>query len=210
MKKIYVILFLFLLFPFNVFASNKEGVTLAQCVDGDTARFIYKGEEIKVRFLAIDTPEVKHPKKDAEAYGKEASLYTCKRLKEGKIYIEFDEESDKLDKYNRYLAWIYVDDSLLQKELVSKGLAKVAYLYGDYSYTDILKKEEVKAKNNKIGIWSNREDTLRDYIMNMNIWIKFLLTIIIIICISIYLYYDKKARRKILKKGKKILKEKMK
>lgn len=212
MKKIYIILLsLFLFLPFNVNASDKEIVTFSSCVDGDTARVIYNNEEIKIRFLAIDTPEVKHPKKGTEPFGKEASNYTCKRLKEAKkITIEFDSNSDKQDKYDRYLVWIYIDNSLLQKELVSKGLAKVAYLYGDYSYTDILTKEEQKAKNNKIGLWQDEDTSLRAFIINMNIWYKILITIIIILAISIYLYFDKKARRKVLIKSKKILKEKMK
>lgn len=207
MKKIYVILIsLFIFLPFNVEAL--EEVEFSSCIDGDTARVIYNNEEIKLRFLAIDTPEYT---KEKEEYGKEASDYTCKRLKEAKkINIEFDPNSEKQDKYNRYLVWIYVDDSLLQKELINKGLARVAYLYDDYKYTSILEKEEKKAKNSKIGIWKGEENTFRDFIINMNIWYKVLITFIIILAICIYLYFDKKARRKALKKGKKILKEKMK
>jgi len=47
------------------------------------------------------------------------------------------------------------DKELLQEKLVSKGYAKVAYLYGDYKYTKKLQKIEQKAKDNKVGIWSN-------------------------------------------------------
>ena len=71
-----------------------------------------------------------------------------------KIIIEYDEGSTKTDQYDRVLAWIFVDDRLLQKDLVSKGYAKVAYLYGDYKYTDILKEEEKKAKLQKLKIWA--------------------------------------------------------
>ena len=37
----------------------------------------------------------------------------------------------------------------------------MAYLYGDYKYTEELKKVEKNAKNNKLGVWSNAtyEDT---------------------------------------------------
>ncbi|MBE6159532.1 MAG: thermonuclease [Lactobacillales bacterium] len=207
MKKIYGILIsLFIFLPFSVNAL--EQVKFSSCVDGDTARFIYNNEEVKLRFLAIDTPEYT---KEKEPFGKEASDYTCKRLKEAKkITIEFDSNSEKQDKYNRYLVWIYVDDSLLQKELISKGLARVAYLYDDYKYTSLLEKEESKAKNNKIGIWKDDKNTLKDFIINMNIWYKVIITVIVILAICIYLYFDKKARRKALRKGKKLLKEKLK
>lgn len=155
MKKV-VLFFILLLIPFNTKALTKEVVTLKKCIDGDTASFILNKESIKARFLAIDTPESVHPTKSEEPFGKEASEYTCTKLKNAKkIEIENDSNSDKTDKYGRYLVWVYVDDELLQKDLVSKGYAKVAYLYGDYLYTDLLKKEEDNAKNSKLKIWND-------------------------------------------------------
>ena len=136
--------------------NEQEKVTLAKCGDGDTARFIINGVEKKVRFLAIDTPEI--DKNDP--FSKEAKEYTCNALKTAKeIILEYDGNSDKEDKYGRVLAFVYVDNSLLQKELISNGLAKVAYLYGDYDHVDELKKAEAEAKNNKLGIW---QDNLGD------------------------------------------------
>lgn len=144
-------------------ANNKDEVTLAKCVDGDTARFNINGEVKSTRFIAIDTPESVHPKKKVEPYGKEASNYTCNKLKNAKkIVLEYDENSTKTDKYDRIIAWVFVDDELLQEDLVSKGYAKVAYLYGDYKYTTQLKEKEQIAKNKKLRIWSsntNTEDT---------------------------------------------------
>ncbi|MCI8346564.1 MAG: thermonuclease family protein [Bacilli bacterium] len=157
-KKVWIgMIFLLLIMPFSVFA-EKEEVRLVKCVDGDTARFMIGKKEYSTRFLAIDTPETKHPKKGVEPYGKEASNYTCSRLKKAKkIVLEYDPSSTKEDKYGRRLAWIFIDDELLQKQLVKKGYAKVAYLYGDYKYTNILKVVEKQAKIEKIGIWSNKE-----------------------------------------------------
>lgn len=158
-KKILLILvFSIFLFPNKVLAQQEE-VIFSKCVDGDTAKFIINGKVYSTRFLAIDTPETKHPKKKVEPFGKEASNYTCKRLKEAKkITLEYDDDSPKEDKYGRRLAWIFVDDSLLQKELIKKGYAKVAYLYGEYKYTNTLKMVEKKSKINKNGIWSNNKN----------------------------------------------------
>ena len=161
MKKIILVLIMLLVFiPTNVNASNRVKVKFKECVDGDTARFILNKEEIKVRFLAIDTPETKSSTKGEQPYGKEASDYTCKKLKNAKtIELEYDSKSDKTDKYGRYLAWVFHDDKLLQKELVKNGLAKVAYLYSDYKYTDELKKAEESAKKNKKGIYSDIDNS---------------------------------------------------
>ena len=143
--------------------NEKEKVTLAKCGDGDTARFIVNNEEVKVRFLAIDTPEVDKN----EPYSKEAKEYTCNMLKNAKeIYLEYDGNSDKEDKYGRLLAFIYVDDILLQKSLIEKGYAKVAYIYGDYAYVSELREIEEEVKNKKIGIWS--EETLPDVSEEIN------------------------------------------
>ena len=137
-----------------------DEVSFFECVDGDTAKFMLNKKEITVRFLAIDTPETKHPTKKEQPFGKEASNYTCNTLKNAdKIILEYDPNSDKLDKYKRHLAWVFVDGELLQEKLISKGLAKVAYLYDDYLYVKKLEKLETKAKEKKLGIWSNDKET---------------------------------------------------
>lgn len=131
-----------------------EGVQLVGCVDGDTSKLKIDGQTETVRFLAIDTPETKHPNKGVEPFGKEASDYTCDALKNANVIrVEFDLNSNQRDKYDRLLAWIFVDDKLLQEELLNNGLAKIAYLYGDYSYMDQLYKAEQSAQVNNLGIW---------------------------------------------------------
>lgn len=154
MKKVYyLLLILFLFFPCFVFA--KEEVVLSKCVDGDTAKFFIDGKEKTVRFLAIDTEETKSTTKDNTLMGQIASFYTCIRLKlANTIEIEYDDNASS-DKYGRDLGWIFIDDELLQETLVKKGYAKVAYLYGDYKYTDQLLEQEQIAKTARIGIWNN-------------------------------------------------------
>lgn len=138
MKKSLIIILLIII-PFNVYAYEKETVTLNKCVDGDTAWFNLNEEKIKARFLAIDTPESTNK---IEFFGKEASEYTCNKLKKAnKIEIEYDENSNKYDKYNRNLVWVWIDNELLQNLIIENGYGKVAYLYGDYKYTDLLKKK---------------------------------------------------------------------
>lgn len=163
MKK--VALLIIMLFPFFVYA--KEEVTFSSCVDGDTIKVKLDSEEVTVRMLAVDTPESVHPKKEVEYYGKEASNYTCNLITNAKkIELEYDDNSDKYDKYKRVLAWVFVDDYLLQDELVKNGYAEVAYLYDDYKYTDLLKEHETLAKLNGVGIWD--ENAKNEYSLKNN------------------------------------------
>ena len=151
MKKI--ILFILLLIPFSVFA--KEEVTFVKCVDGDTAIFNISNKETKVRFLAVDTPEITT---NVEFYGKEAKEYTCDRLKNAsKIELEYDPKAST-DKYDRVLAWVYVDNILLQKEIIEKGYGSVAYIYDKYMYINELCDLQDTAFNNKIGIWKEKKE----------------------------------------------------
>ena len=212
MKKISLFFYLFFIGILGVSAKTIN-VEFSDCVDGDTAKFVYKDEVITARFLAIDTPETKHPSKGVEPYGKEASEYTCSALKKAKIIeLEYDENSDKLDKYERHLVWVFVDDSLLQKELVSEGLASVAYLYGDYKYTDILEEVEQDAEDNRLGIWSTEEEnketkknktTKKDEINYKEIIMLF--GIIVIMCC-----FSTKTRNKVKNKAKSQLKKEIK
>lgn len=161
MKKILSLLVLILILGFNVNAlENKINVTLDACVDGDTAKFVTSKGSQSIRFLAIDTPEYTTQKED---FGKDASDFTCNYLTNAKeIILELDPNSSEYDKYNRLLAWIWVDGLLLQDELVKAGLAEVTYLYGDYKYTDLLKDHEAIAKTDKLNIWSNENTVIKE------------------------------------------------
>lgn len=161
MKRRIIFFLILMFFPLILVKADTtlKEVSFVRCVDGDTAVFNVDNEEVKFRFLAIDTPETVHPTKEVEAFGKNASEYTCNKLTNAQsIYVEY-ENSNKIDKYGRSLAWIWVDGSLLQKELVSVGYAEVAYIYGTYRYTESLCLNQKVAKESSYGIWSeNREE----------------------------------------------------
>ena len=74
------------------------------------------------------------------------------------IELEYDEGSDREDKYGRQLAWVFVDGELLQRELVAQGLAEVKYIYGDYAYTEELYQIQEQAKRERLRIWSDETD----------------------------------------------------
>ena len=49
-----------------------QEISFLQCVDGDTAWFLIDGKKEKVRFLAIDAPEIAHEGNKADYYGDSA------------------------------------------------------------------------------------------------------------------------------------------
>lgn len=210
MKRLVVGIITFLLF-INVSYALDE-VKLSKCVDGDTIKVKIDDKEYTVRMLAIDTPESVHPKKKVEYYGKEASEYTCNIVSNAKkIELEYDNGSDKTDKYDRLLAWVIVDGELLQDKLVSLGYAKVAYLYGDYKYTSLLEEHQELASAKNLGIWNQQEKDKFDNNSNNtdnndNNYSTQDIVMIVILLLVITFVGDKTIKRKAKKKLNKYLK----
>ena len=184
----------------------KTEVKLVSVVDGDTAKFIMNGKKVTVRFLGINTKETVHTEIGEEAYGREASDFTKEKLKNAnKIELEFDDSADKKDKYGRYLAWIWVDDVLLQKLLVENGLAQNYMLQNNYKYAGILQESEEIAKTNNLGIWSDENNNSKNNLdknlnagnnkINENIHlIKEIIFIILFLALLIITYNNKKSK----------------
>lgn len=155
-----IIIFVYM---FTLNYNNKISVVLDSCVDGDTVWFIVDGERVKVRLLGIDTPESTNY---VEEYGDMASSYTCDKLSNANdIYIELDNNSDKYDKYDRLLGYVFVDGDNLGSLLLSNGLAEVKYIYGKYKYLDEFCDSQYEAYNNRLNIWDSYDYT-KNYCYN--------------------------------------------
>lgn len=156
---IMAVIFAITIMPVEALASNngdslklneKYSAELEKCIDGNTAIFKIGEESFKTRFLYIDAPEstTRH-----DPYGKEAAEFTCSKLNEAKEIVLETDGDELYDKYNRLLAWIWVDGKLLQEELTKNGLVKMFYDYGDYKYEEQLHAAMEEAKQEKRGLY---------------------------------------------------------
>ncbi|MDZ5471876.1 thermonuclease family protein [Bacillus sp. 31A1R] len=130
--------------------NKKYTATLSKCTDGDTANFKVDGKIYKTRFLYIDTPEYTTKK---EKYGKEASEYTCSKLKKAKKLVLETDGKDVYDKYDRLLAWVWIDGKLHQEMITKAGLVEGFYDYGTYDYEKKVKDAMSYAMKNKKGMY---------------------------------------------------------
>src|SRR5580765_3571088 len=78
-----------------------------RAVDGDT---LLLADHTRLRVLGADTPETKRPDWPVEPFGPEAHEFTRQHVEHRNVRLEFDKE--RRDKYNRVLAYVYVDDWL--------------------------------------------------------------------------------------------------
>jgi micrococcal nuclease len=117
--------------------------------DGDTIK-LDNGE--KVRYLGIDTPEMNYDKPPAERLADEAKRFNSDLVYGKKVRLEFD--IVKRDKYNRLLAYVYVNNVLVNAKLIEAGLAKVYIIPPNVKYADDFLDIQRTAKEAKRGIWN--------------------------------------------------------
>ena len=179
MKKILLfIIFLVAIFPFKVLGieENTEEqllteeqapeqtelpsdiVTLNNCVDGDSARFMLGVEEINVKFLGIQSEKSIKDDLDDEINEAFVKDYVCSALTNAtEIKLEYEPNIDRKDKFDRIQAWVFVDGVLLQNDLVKNGYARVLLVEDNYTYKEVLVNSQTEARNNKLGIWKEEE-----------------------------------------------------
>ncbi|MDE5055359.1 thermonuclease family protein [Niallia taxi] len=154
-------------------ASNEsmKTVIVERVIDGDTIEF---QDGSKARLLSINTPEITKGKN--EPYGQEAQEFLAHLVEGKEIQIESDSKAGETDKYGRLLVHAFIGGKSIQYMLVAEGLAKVAYLYDDYEYTDLYKDAEDLAKNKSLNIWSiSGYADSEDNVFNTNVVQKSLL-----------------------------------
>jgi endonuclease YncB( thermonuclease family) len=130
---------------FNLYLFNKKGsdlgIPVLGVIDGDT--LVLEGKT-RLRLRHLDAPEL-------EYCGGEEAKKELEKLVMGKSII-IDEKI--LDQKGRAMALVYVDDLLINEEMLRSGW--VRYHSDQTSVTEELKAVAGEAKGNKIGIFSSK------------------------------------------------------
>jgi len=133
-------------------------VTLANCIDGDTAHFREPGNNnlLRIRFLGIDAPESTGA---VEPWGRGASSFACQRLTNAQtIVLSSNTNRPNIDSTgSRFLGWVWVDGSLLNLELVQESWAIVTGA-SRTRYASALIGAQEQARRGGERIWSEDLD----------------------------------------------------
>jgi len=123
------------------------GLRMAEIIDGDTGEL---SSGATVRYLGVDTPETGEP-----FYFEATRLNTELCLKKA-VRLEYDHR--KRDKYERILAYAFIEDTIMVNEiLVRAGLASVyifPYDQKNMQYRRRLILAQMHAREEQRGIWS--------------------------------------------------------
>ena len=117
-------------------------------IDGDTIVVENVG---KVRLIGVNAPEIKDRHRGVQRFGMESTTFTEQNLLGKQVRLEYD--VTRVDKFGRTLAYVYVDDTFFNAELVKQGYALVFAKY-PFKYLDEFRRLEMDAKKNGRGLWS--------------------------------------------------------
>lgn len=121
--------------------------------DGDT---VVLEDGRKIRLLGINTPEVQHRDKLADAGGEEAKRWLQDKLLNKRVRLELSNE--KTDKYNRTLAHLFTENKEhINVLLVKTGLAAVNIYPENLLYVNELVDAEEQAEKAHLGIWQQAQ-----------------------------------------------------
>jgi len=129
--------------------SGREFVLVDRVVDGDT---IELSDGRKVRYIGIDTPETKDPRKEVQCFGEEASAYN-QDLVEGKVVALEADVADK-DRYDRLLRYVWLEDEMINKKLVAEGYAYASSYPPNVKYQAQFKLAQQQAREQNLGLWA--------------------------------------------------------
>ncbi len=122
-----------------------SGAWVGKCVavaDGDTISVMRYKKPIKIRLYGVDCPE------RGQDFGAKAKQFTSIMVFGKQARIDPIDE----DRYGRVVAWVWIGDVSLNRELIRQGLA---WYYRRYAPTAFdLFRLETEAKAKGIGLWS--------------------------------------------------------
>jgi micrococcal nuclease len=136
----------------------EEGMhAVRRVVDGDT---LLLASGARVRLQGIDTPETVREGFAVEAWGPEASRFTKDFIAAADSQVRLTFGLERKDRHDRFLAFVWHGERMLNEELVRAGLARARL---DYRYSGLMKRRLEKAQDEarraRRGLWSTSKGT---------------------------------------------------
>jgi micrococcal nuclease len=137
----------------------EEGMhEVRRVVDGDT---LLLTSGARVRLQGIDTPETVAEDRPVEPWGPEASQFTKDFIQRAHDHVRLTFSLERKDRHDRFLAFVWNGDVMLNEELVRAGLAHARL---DYRYAAPMKRRlaaaQEEARRAGRGLWSAEAESL--------------------------------------------------
>ena len=133
---------------------DRDPATITRVVDGDTVKVDLDGAETTVQLLNVDAPETRHPNQGVGCLGPEASAFVARLLPPG-ARVELEYDGDKLDRYGRTLAGVWLEDELVNAEIARAGLASPVQYNGQVKFLDAVERAAQEAERSGVGAYAD-------------------------------------------------------
>lgn len=120
-------------------------------VDGDTIDVLIDGQEHRVRYIGVDTPETVAPSRPEGCFGREASARN-RELVEGKT-VALERDVSETDRYGRLLRYVWLDSRMVNATLVEEGYATAGTYPPDVAYAETFASLQASAREAQRGLW---------------------------------------------------------
>lgn len=135
---------------------SRENAIVKKVIDGDTI----ETDIGIVRLLGINTPEKNKP------LYQEAKDFLINEIENKSIELLRDHQD--LDRYGRKLRYVFYNNSLLNVEIIQRGLA-TTFIIENLKYKEKFINAEKFARANEIGLWEKSENKCADCIILINL-----------------------------------------
>jgi len=132
--------------------------TVTRVVDGDTIVVSIGGQEYKLRYIGVNTPETVDPRRPVGCFGHEASARN-RELMEGKS-VGLQKDVSETDDFGRLLRYVWLDPAtgsgpaeMVNAKLVEEGYAQAATYPPDVKYAALFASLQAQARAAGRGLW---------------------------------------------------------
>jgi len=137
-------------------AERIEGPLTAQVAsvrDGDTITVLIDGRNETVGLIGVDAPKL-----DQAPWGRRARDGLA-LLVDGKT-VKLETDVAVRDQDKRLLAYVFVDDIFVNRELLLQGLAVLSTVPPNVAHVEELQQAQEEAKKNGFGVWDPAQPLL--------------------------------------------------
>ena len=120
-----------------------ETARVVQVIDGDTIDVNLNGEQVRVRYVGVNTPE-----RDQSCYSEARAANSS--MVSGQNVTLLRDTSDT-DQYGRLLRYVYVGDTFVNEQLLRGGWAEVVVYQPDDEHADDFRTLEQQAARAGLG-----------------------------------------------------------
>ena len=125
---------------------------VVRVVDGDTIHVRVGARVETVRYIGVNTPEVRHPSRGEEPGGRAASRVNGELVRGRHVRLELDVQAR--DRYGRLLAYVWVGGVMVNAELLRRGYAAVMTVPPNVRYQALFLRLQREARESARGLWS--------------------------------------------------------